>query len=75
MPIETGERIAILETKVDVLTDRVRELAEKVDSIHEMVQQGRGAGRLIKIIMGFVGVALAGVLAAKWSALLSWLGK
>ena len=47
------ERIAVLETKVDVLTDTIKEMAKDVKATNETLSQAKGGWRLFMMVGGF----------------------
>lgn len=72
---ELRERLAVLETKVDVIETQLLGMNGKITVMHEILVEGRGAGRLVKMIGAALGaIGLGGVLGHKWSAFLTWLG-
>lgn len=58
LEIEHAERIATLETKMQALTDSVREQTTKIDELLGIVQQARGA----RFALVGVGVISGGLL-------------
>ncbi|MCA0402154.1 MAG: hypothetical protein LCH38_15235 [Proteobacteria bacterium] len=65
---DTRERLIRLEAEVEHLTATVATVAAKVDAMHELLTQARGARWVI-----FALVPLGGFLGAKFHALLPWL--
>lgn len=61
------ERLVRLETKHEHLTEKVSNMAGKVDEMHELLTQARGV-RWVIIAMATVG----GFLASKVGAILQW---
>ena len=71
---EARERIAVLETKVDSLAIGHRETLERLDAIHDILLQTRGAGKLATWLVSFLGIGTAALVWAKWKTLLLWAG-
>lgn len=66
---DTRDRLIALEVKVDHLTTKLDATAGKVDELHSLLMQARGARWAI------IGVAaLAGFISAKLGPLTAWLG-
>lgn len=72
--IEVRERVAVLETKVARIDSNMEIAIEKIDALRQLIAEGRGAGRLAKLLAGFFGVTTAAAIVAKWGGLLAWLG-
>lgn len=65
------ERIAVLETKVDLLTDTVKEMAKDVRVTNETLSQAKGGWRLFMMVGGFsaaVGAFIGKFLPYFWKA-------
>lgn len=65
------ERIAVLETKVDILTDTVREVLKDVRSTNETLSQAKGGWKLFMMVGGFsaaVGAFIGKMLPYFWKA-------
>lgn len=73
--VEHAERIAVLETKVDGIAISVKTILEKQQEIHNMVQQGKGASRILMWAGAFFGASTVAAIYAKWSVFLSWVGR
>lgn len=62
------ERLGVLEHRMD-------DVQPKIDEMHAIMLQTRGASRLGRAIAGVLGaLGLGGLAAHKWPAFLAWLG-
>lgn len=66
----TEERLAVLETKMTTLEEDVRDMRVKVDEMHNVLMQAKGARFAIVAVAG-----LAGFLAGVGAKLLPMLGR
>lgn len=64
---DEGERIAKLETRLDHLTETIEKTASKVDDLHNLMMQAKGARWAIisvAAVAGFLSAKLAGIVSA-----------
>jgi hypothetical protein len=75
--IEHAERIATLETKMEALTESVKEQTKKIDELLTIVQQARGARYALMGAGGVIGaiITYASLYAAKIGAVLQAVSK
>jgi hypothetical protein len=66
-PYQT-ERVVKVEVKLDELSDRVEKMSIKVDAMHDLLMQAKGARSSVLAM-----AALVGFLSSKAGAVLSWL--
>lgn len=66
---EHGERIAVLETRVQALTDSVDKLTVQVETLVGLFQQAKGAKWVLMAAAG-----IGGYLAGKGAFMAAWLG-
>lgn len=59
MKIEENERIAKLEVLVQHIDDRQIDMAQKVDNMHDILQQIKGAKWFGLVLAGFIGFVLS----------------
>ena len=75
MGVQHAERISVVETKLDAVQKTLEEVNAQLKSINDMIQQGKGASRLIAWGSMFFGLGTATLIYAKWSLFLGWMGK
>ena len=75
LDIQHAERISVVETKLDAMQKSLDEIAAQLKTINNMVQQGKGASRLIMWAGVFFGASTATAIYVKWSTFLTWIGK
>lgn len=56
--LPNGERIAILETQVRVLTSELRDIGKKLDDLLELKAKGFGALSLVTLLLGSGAIGL-----------------
>ena len=66
---DTRDRVIALETDVKHLTAKVDEMAEKVNAVHDLLQQAKGVKWLI-----VTAAAVGGFVSAKLAAVVPWFG-
>lgn len=64
---DTRDKVVALEVKVDNLTEKVIDLSEKVEELHNILIQAKGARWMLMFL-----VALGGFVAAKITPFLSY---
>ena len=75
LDVQHAERISVVETKLDAMQKTLEEMSTQLKTINNMVQQGKGASRLIMWGSVFFGASTATAIYVKWSMFMTWLGK
>lgn len=55
---DTRERVVALEVKVQFLTDSVKSMNEKVDEIHTLLTEARGAQKAVRFLIWLSGTSV-----------------
>lgn len=55
---DTRERVVALEVKVQFLTDSVKSMNEKVDDIHTLLTEARGAQKTVRFFIWLSGTSV-----------------
>jgi len=67
---DTRDRVIRMETELKALKEDVEQMRTKVDQIHTLMTEARGAQKTIKLLVWIsgIGVFTAGMTAWKWIA-------